>query len=69
MRAALEEIRAVGCRFLVAGRVDGGGRFIDRDALSLREEFADLFEAIAESEFRLDVTSTALRFSSTVSIE
>ena len=61
MQLALEEIRAAGCRFLVAGRVDGSGRFIDRDALSLQEEFADLFEAIAEAEFRLDVSSTALR--------
>ena len=63
MRSALEEIRAAGCRFLVAGRVDGEGRYIDRDALSLREEFADLFDAIAEGEFRLDVSSTALRTS------
>jgi Cytidylyltransferase-like len=63
MRSALEEIRAAGCRFLVAGRVDGGGRFIDRDALSLHEELADLFEAIAEGEFRLDLSSTMLRSS------
>ncbi len=63
MRSALEEIRATGCRFLVAGRVDGGGRFIDRDALRLREEFADLFGAIAEAEFRMDVSSTMLRSS------
>ena len=63
MRSALAEIRAAGCSFLVAGRVDGGGRFIDRDALSLQEEFANLFGAIAEGEFRLDVSSTMLRSS------
>ena len=61
MWSALEEIRAAGCRFLVAGRVDGTGRFIDRDALNLQEELADLFEEIEESDFRLDVSSTALR--------
>ena len=53
----------MGCRFLVAGRVDMEGRFIDCDALCLQEEFADLFEAIAETEFRLDVSSTMLRSS------
>ena len=62
MWLALAEIRAAGCRFLVAGRVDGG-RFIDRDALGLREEVADLFEAIGEAEFRVDVSSTMLRSS------
>ena len=63
MWLALEEIRSAGCRFLVAGRVDGG-RFIDRDALGLREEVTDLFEAIEEAEFRADVSSTMLRSSS-----
>jgi hypothetical protein len=61
MWSALEEIRAAGCRFLVAGRVDGGGRFVERDALGLHDAIADLFEAIAEAEFRLDVSSTMLR--------
>ena len=61
MRAALEEIRAAGCRFLVAGRVDGAGRFVERGGLGLHDAVADLFEAIAEAEFRLDVSSTMLR--------
>ena len=61
MWAALEEIRAAGCRFLVAGRVDAGGRFVERDGLGLGEGVAVLFEAIAEAEFRADVSSTMLR--------
>jgi hypothetical protein len=61
MWLALEEIRAAGCRFLVAGRVDAGGRFVECDGLGLGEGVADLFEAIAEAEFRADVSSTMLR--------
>jgi hypothetical protein len=60
MRRALQELRERGCRFLVAGRV-AGGEFVTLDRLAIPPEFAGLFEAIAESEFRADVSSTALR--------
>jgi hypothetical protein len=61
MRSALVEVRRCGCRFLVAGRVDGQGRFIGLDRLGLPAEFGDLFDSIPEGRFRRDVSSTALR--------
>jgi hypothetical protein len=61
MRQALAKLRAAGCRFLVAGRVDREGRFVGLAELALPAEFADLFEAIPAELFRLDVSSTALR--------
>ncbi len=61
MAAALGHIRAQGCRFLVAGRVEAGGRFVGRDDLALPVAFADLFAGIHESAFRRDVSATQLR--------
>ena len=60
MCAALTEIRAARCRFLVAGRVVEGG-FRTLADVDVPSEFADLFEAIPESRFRADVSSTELR--------
>lgn len=60
MREALKELRRCGCRFLVAGRVAGEG-FVTLEQLAIPADFADLFDAIAESEFRADISSTALR--------
>ncbi len=57
---ALGEFRSLGCRFLVAGRAEQG-RFRTLADLILPESFRSLFQAIPESEFRLDVCSTALR--------
>ena len=57
---AMDEIRAVGCRFLVAGRIEGDA-FRTLEELAVPQEFADLFEAIPESSFRMDVSSTDLR--------
>lgn len=59
--AALESIRARGCRFLVAGRCDAGGRFQGLDQLGVPEKFRDLFAPIPEADFRLDLSSTRLR--------
>ncbi len=61
MLSALAEIRSLGCRFLVAGRMDAGGRFLNLDDLALPLAVRDLFEAIPPSRFRLDVSSTDLR--------
>ncbi len=60
MHAALDEMRALGMHFLVAGRATNGD-FLTLDDAPPPEEFADLFEAIPESLFRADVSSTELR--------
>jgi hypothetical protein len=59
--AALFAIANVGCHFLVAGRLNGSGRFIGTDKLQMPDQFRPLFEALPEAEFRVDVSSTALR--------
>jgi hypothetical protein len=61
MHAALEGIRTAGCRFLVAGRVDAAGRFSVAEAVPVPKPFRDLFTAVPEAEFRIDVSSTQLR--------
>jgi len=61
MSAALGRIRDLGCRFLVAGRVEAQGRFLGCEALALPAEWCDLFAGIPESAFRRDVSSTQLR--------
>jgi nicotinamide mononucleotide (NMN) deamidase PncC len=60
--AALESIRVQGCRFLVVGRYDAeSGRFQTLDDLPIPPSLRDLFDAVPESEFRLDVSSTEVR--------
>lgn len=61
MRAALEAIARAGCRFLVAGRRDAGGRFVTLSTLDVPTAFTPLFAEIPEDRFRHDVSSTALR--------
>jgi len=61
LREAMANLRAAGCRFLVAGRVDREGRFVGLDEMALPGEFADLFQGLPASLFRFDVSSTALR--------
>jgi len=61
MAEALASIRASGCRFLVAGRIDASGRFVSCRDLPIADECRDLFTEIPESAFRLDVSSTQLR--------
>ena len=58
---ALRQIRDCGCRFLVAGRVDAAGKFLEVDNLDLPTEYRDLFTPIPASEFRMDISSTELR--------
>jgi hypothetical protein len=60
MHAALEELRELGTRFLVAGRVHEG-RFLNLADAQVPGAFADLFDAIPERLFRADVSSTELR--------
>ncbi len=60
MHAALEEIRAAGCSFLVAGRLVEG-QFHTLADLPVPPNLADLFTPIPESLFRADISSTELR--------
>jgi hypothetical protein len=60
MLAALERVRERGCRFLVAGR-EVDGRFRTLAQVAVPAPFTDLFESLAEDEFRADVSSTAIR--------
>lgn len=61
MLAALAEIRARGCRFLVAGRVDNSGVFRSLADIAVPAAYADLFQAMPAELFRYDVSSTQLR--------
>ena len=60
MLSALSSIRTAGCRFLVAGRIQGGV-FRTLADVAVPPGFDDLFQAIPESRFRADVSSTELR--------
>lgn len=59
--AALAELAATGVRFLVGGRLGETGTFREWSADLLESRFAGMFDVIPESEFRVDVSSTALR--------
>ncbi|HEX5272071.1 MAG TPA: hypothetical protein VFW33_16355, partial [Gemmataceae bacterium] len=61
MGRALDEVRRQGCRFLVAGRAGGDGRFAELHHLDIPAAHRDLFVAIPAATFRVDVSSTALR--------
>ncbi len=61
MLAALHEMGELGCRFLVAGRVNGNGRFQHLDDLPIPPRYSGLFQAIPEDLFRADISSTFLR--------
>ncbi len=60
LRAAFEEVRRAGCRFLVAGRLHRG-RFLTLADVSLPPGYRELFAALPEELFRVDVSSTELR--------
>ena len=62
MLTALAEIWAAGCRFLVAGREEGGA-FRTLADVPVPQGFHPLFQEVPESLFRADVSSTALRSS------
>jgi nicotinic acid mononucleotide adenylyltransferase len=60
MREALAEIRWLGCRFVVAGRVKDGV-FRTLADVAVPDEFRTMFEAIPEAAFRVDISSTDIR--------
>ena len=58
--AALSTIRARGCRFLVAGRVQDGA-FQTLDEIAIPVDARDLFTGLPEQAFRVDLSSSAIR--------
>jgi len=60
LRRALSGIREHGCRFLVAGRLQGE-TFQELNDLSIPAEFADLFQGLTAAQFRSDLSSTQIR--------
>ncbi len=58
---SLSKIREQGCHFLVAGRVNQEGRFLQLDNLDIPESFQNLFHAIPATQFRKDISSSQLR--------
>ena len=58
---ALEEIRSHGCAFFVGGRVDSAARFVDLDGVAIPAGYRDMFRGLDEREFRMDISSSALR--------
>lgn len=59
--AVLRKLLACGCRVVVGGRIDAGGAFRTWAGYEVPAEFAALFVALAEADFRVDVSSTQLR--------
>jgi hypothetical protein len=58
---AINQLRGSGCRFLVAGRVDGSGLLLTLDDLPVSAAHRDLFSTIPTNVFRMDLSSTQLR--------
>ena len=62
MFASFDMMRQAGCRFMVAGRLDAEtGQFLTMADVAVPAKLQDLFDQIPEAEFRVDVSSTALR--------
>ncbi|NHZ71993.1 MAG: hypothetical protein GWP17_02780 [Aquificales bacterium] len=61
MLESLSEVNKHGCRFLVAGRVDGNGRFYQASDLIIPDGFSDLFQPLPDHQFRKDISATELR--------
>jgi len=60
LRLSMEQLRSNRCRFLVAGRVTAG-RFQTLADIEIPSGMEDLFQQIPATEFRMDLSSTALR--------
>ena len=58
---ALDVIRENKCSFIVAGRIDKGGKFKSIDDLEIHPSYKQLFSGIPEKSFRLDISSTEIR--------
>jgi hypothetical protein len=61
MHAALEEIAASGCGFLVAVRIDATGLVRGLSDIAVPRRYVDLFSEIPEQRFRFDTSSSEIR--------
>lgn len=61
MERAAETIRARGCRFLVAARMNGQGQLLGMEEVATPSSFGGLFEAIPKALFNVPISSTELR--------
>ncbi|HEX5321284.1 MAG TPA: hypothetical protein VFW46_19120 [Stellaceae bacterium] len=61
MHQALDEIAGAGGSFLVAMRLDSGGRVRALADIPVPRRYADLFTEIPEHRFRFDISSTEIR--------
>ena len=61
MHLALEEIANSGGSFLVAVRIDAGGRVRALGDIPVPRRYAELFTEIPEHRFRLDISSSEIR--------
>lgn len=61
MHAALEEMAASGCSFLVAVRIDAAGRVRGLNDIRVPPRHGDMFTEIPEQRFRLDTSSSEIR--------
>ncbi len=61
LERAMNGLRERGCRFLVAGRVNAEGKFVDLDNLNIPQKYRDLFTPVPACNFRIDLSSTQLR--------
>ena len=59
--AAVQEMRSLGCRFLVYGRIDEAGAFKTANDIPLPQALKAICANVSESEFRCDLSSTVLR--------
>jgi hypothetical protein len=59
--AALRTLLDLGCRLVIGGRLDTTGAFRVWERNSVSDEFAELFVALNEADFRVDVSSRHLR--------
>ena len=59
---ALEVINQNNCSFIVAGRIDNTNRFKSIGDLKISNFFQHIFSEIPEEKFRLDISSTEIRY-------
>lgn len=58
---AMNALRSLGCRFLVACRLNAEGKLVGLDDLAIESKYHDLFTTISANRFRVDLSSTQLR--------
>lgn len=50
-----------GCSFVVAGREAEGSKFLQLQDIDMPEEVRGLFLPLSEAQFRMDISSSAIR--------